>query len=154
MVKATKRQHLTWSLERSARFLLENNDLTESVGAQGVMQHITLAVVCIAFEDKGQPVTMLGSIDGSSRVNSAHAVLGLTPTEVVFDFPDNERVHRQYLSRILDNLDRPVTSVANEDVRRLRALEIPARILIGFEPDSARPSLLPRPWSRSCTSCT
>lgn len=139
IVRASNHDHLVWSLDRSARFLIENNDLTESVGAQGIMQYVTLAVVRVAWEGTTKGVTMLGSIDGSSRVNSAHAVLGLTPQQVVFDFPRDERLHRQHISALLDNLERPITSVAEEDVRKLRALEIPARILIKFEPDEVAP---------------
>ncbi|MCU1676539.1 MAG: hypothetical protein JWM93_1297, partial [Frankiales bacterium] len=138
-ITATEPQHLVWSLDRSAKFLIENNDLTESVGLQGVLQHVTLAVVEVDFQNDDGPVTMLGSIDGSSRVNSAHAVLGVTPHQAVFGYPRNERVHRQFISGLLENLERPATAVADDDVKRLRALELPARIFVKFEPDAVTP---------------
>ncbi len=99
-----------WSLERSAKFLLEHNNLADSIGEQGVMQHVTLAVIDVAFENGDDTVTVMGSVDGSSRINSAHHNLGLTPTEVLFGFSRDERAHRQFISQTLDNLDRPVTT--------------------------------------------
>jgi hypothetical protein len=138
-INAEGPQHLVWSLERSAKFLLENNDLTESIGVQGVMQYVTLAAIDITFNDGKDPVIVLGSIDGSSRINSAHAVLGVTPNDVVYAYPGNERGHRQYIATLLENLERPVTAVAAEDVTRLRALQIPARIFVKFEPDPTGP---------------
>jgi hypothetical protein len=138
-ITAQERQHLIWSLERSARFLLENNDLTESIGSQGVMQHITIAVVDVTFENGDKPVTMLASADGSSRANGCHVNLGLTPHDVLYRFPRNERAHRQYISELLKNLERPADAVPAEDVARLRALEIPARVFVQFEPDPVTP---------------
>jgi hypothetical protein len=136
---AQERQHLIWSLERSAKFLLENNDLAESIGSQGVMQHITIAIVDVVFENGDTSVTMLGSIDGSSRVNSAHAVLEITPQDVLYRFPRDERSHRQFISDLLQNLERPTATVAAEEVAKLRALEIPARVFVKFEPDAITP---------------
>ena len=90
-ISANGKEHLIWSLDRSARFLLENNDWTESIAAQGVMQHVTLAVVDVVFANGDETVTMLGSVDGSSRVNSAHAVLGITPHDVLYRYAGDER---------------------------------------------------------------
>jgi hypothetical protein len=138
-IMAEESGHLVWGLERSAKFLLENNDLTESIGAQGVMQHVTLAAVEVTFANGDDPVTMLATVDGSSRINSAHAVLGLTPHQVIYAYPRNERAHRQFISDLLSNLERPVATVPAETVTRLRALEIPARIFVRFEPDETAP---------------
>jgi hypothetical protein len=138
-IVAGGKEHLIWSLERSAKFLLEHNNWTESIAAQGVMQHVTLAAVDVLFHDEEPTVTMLGSVDGSSRVNSAHAVLGITPHDVLYGYAGDERFHRQVIANLLANLERPVDSVAAEDVGKLRALEIPARIFLKFEPDPVTP---------------
>ena len=138
-IGAKERNQLIWALERSAKFLLENNDLTESIGAQGVMQHVTIAVVDVAFANGDEPVTMLASVDGSSRVNSAQAVLGLTPHDVLYRFPRDERAHRQFISDHLENLERPAETVSADEVARLRSLEIPARVFVKFEPDPVTP---------------
>jgi hypothetical protein len=138
-IAAREKKHLIWSLERSAKFLLDHNNWTESIGAQGVMQHVTLAVVDVLF-DNGEPtVTMLGSVDGSSRVNSSHAVLGVTPHDVLYRYAQDERAHRQFISTLLATLEKPATSVPADDVTKLRALEIPARIFVRFEPDPVTP---------------
>jgi hypothetical protein len=138
-IAAQESKHLIWSLERSAKYLLENNNWTESIGAQGVMQHVTLACVDVTFTNGDPTVTMLGSADGSSRVTSAQEVLGLTPNDVVYRYVNDERAHRQFISTLLANLDRPVADVAADDVTKLRALQIPARIFVKFEPDPVTP---------------
>ena len=138
-ISATKPDHLVWSLERSAKFLLDHNDLTASIAEQGVMQHVTVAAIDAVFESGDQTVTMLGTLDGSSRINSAHANLGLTPNDVVFRLPRDPRSHRQFIAQILDKLDQPTTEVGMDELARLRSLEIPARIFVRFEPDPVTP---------------
>lgn len=138
-IAAMKPEHLVWSLDRSAKFLLEHNNLADSIGEQGVMQYVTLAVLDVEFENGDETITIVGSVDGSSRVNSSHENLGVTPHDVLFRFPRDERNHRQFIARILDNLDRPMTEVAEEDLKRLRSLEVPARVFVQFEPDPVSP---------------
>ena len=41
--------HLLWSLERSAQFLVDNNDLSDSIGSQGVMVPVTVAITFVAL---------------------------------------------------------------------------------------------------------
>jgi hypothetical protein len=132
--------HLMWSLERSVKFLLENNDLTSSISNQGVLQHVTVVPVRTTFADEAAPLVMLGSVDGSSRTTSAHHVLGLTPQDVVVKFASDERAFRAYITAVENALDQPLDEVSEEDVHRLRALQVPARLFVAYEPDPAAPA--------------
>ena len=138
-LRADFTKHLVWSLERSVKYLLDNNDLSESIAAQGVMVAVTAVVVRCAFGDGATPTTMLATVDGSSRVTGAQHVLGLTPADVVLTLPDNERAYRGAIAEILTALDRPDGDVSEQEIRSLRALQLPARLLIGYEPDEIAP---------------
>ncbi len=131
--------HLMWSLERSVKFLLDNNDISTSVAHQGVLQHVSVVPIRTAFDDGSDPVVMLGTVDGSSRTTSAHHVLGITPDDVIMKFGHDERAFRTYISAVQGALDRPLEEVSEADVHRLRALQIPARIFVGYDPDPAAP---------------
>ena len=43
----------------------------------------------------------------------------------MFGFPRDERAHRQYIAKLLDNLDRPVDGRGRGRLKRLRSLEVP-----------------------------
>jgi hypothetical protein len=138
-LEAEEPDQLLWSLERSVKFLLENNNLSQSIAAQGVMQHVTAVPVQVSFADKSSPIVMLGTLDGSSRTTGAHSVLGLTAHDVIVKFARDERAFRSYIANVESALDRPLEEISEEDVHRLRALQIPARIFIKYEPDPAAP---------------
>lgn len=133
--RAASIDHAIWSLERSVQYLLDNNNLVDSVAAQGVMVPVIAAPITITPDDDSAPVTILGTADGSSRMASAHHVLDLTPREVLVDLPSDERNARGQLSDILAVLQRPAEEVTEDDLRKIRAVQIPVRILLRFEPD-------------------
>jgi hypothetical protein len=138
-LSAEEQGHLMWSLERSVKFLLENNDISTSIAHQGVLQHVTVVPIRTTFDDGSDSIVMLGTVDGSSRTTSAHHVLGLTPDDVVLKFAHDERAFRAYVSAIQSALDRPLDEVSEEDAHRLRALQVPARIFLDYEADPAAP---------------
>jgi len=127
--------HAVWSLERSVQYLLDKNNWVESIAAQGVMVPVIAVPMTIRPSD-GQPITILATADGSSRIASAHHLMGLTPQDVLINLPTNERNARGQLAEILAALDRPADEVADDELRRIRAVQIPARILLRFEPDN------------------
>jgi hypothetical protein len=136
--------HLIWSLERSTQFLVDNNDLSESIAAQGVMVPVTAAVTEVDFADNEPSVDLLTTPDGSSRVTGAHTVLGVTPTDVVLKFPRDDEAHRRFIEQIQAALDRPANDVSEDDVKRLHALQMPARLLLRYEPDASSSVSFPK----------
>jgi hypothetical protein len=139
VLHAQDQAHLFWSLERSAQFLADNNDLSESIGSKGVMVPVSVAVTVVTFAKDTDPLVLLTTPDGSSRVTGAQTVLGLTPNDVVVRLQQDERAHRQVVSQVQAALDRPAGEVSELDVRRLRALQVPARLLLRYEPDPTAP---------------
>ncbi len=133
---AASGEHVVWSFERSVKYLLDHNPLVESIAAQGVMVAVTAVPTTLRFSDGTPPVTVLATADGSSRVTSCHDLLDLTPRDVVFDLPADDRAFRGALAEALAVLERPADEVSDEDLRKVRALQVPARILLRFEPDA------------------
>lgn len=129
--------HLTWSLDRSMSFLQGNNSLNESIGEQGVMVPLIASVAEIRHADGSPPITLLTTPDGSSRTASALTILDLQPAEVVYEFGESERQYRQFISDTLATLDRPSDEASQKEIEQVRALQVPARLLLDFTPDVA-----------------
>lgn len=130
-------EHLLWSLDRSVQYLLDHNSWVESIAAQGVMVPVTAVPMTINFGDGSPDITVLATGDGSSRMASVHEILELTPRDVVVDMPSNDRGFRGTIAEILAVLQRPVSEISDEQFCKIRAVQIPARILLRFEPDGA-----------------
>ncbi len=128
-------RHLAWSLDRSMTFLQGNNSLNESVGEQGVMVPLIVAVSKISHSDGTDDLTVLTTPDGSSRTASALTLLDLEPTDVVNRLGNDDRRYRQFISNILSALDRSSDEISQEEIEHVRALQVPARLLLEFSPD-------------------
>jgi hypothetical protein len=130
------RDHVIWALDRSAEYLEQKNNLQESIALQGVMLPVTAAVLEISHERQRPPsVAVLAAADGSSRVAACHRLLGATPQDVVYGLPADDRRFRREIEQIRAVYNRPAAEVAESEVRRLRALQLPATIILSFEPD-------------------
>ena len=160
--------HLLWSLNRSESWLRQNNKLVgPKVMADGVLQPITLVLLRVEHQDGETDRVLLASADGSSRTAWCHAYLGVRPEDVVYDLPDDERAYRALLGRVRQFQELAVESLTEEQRAQHRALVAPARIIIGWRPDTgaapdgdadfreAVDSLVglihvdpPRPWDR------
>lgn len=134
--QADSPQHLVWSLERSVQYLLDHNSWVDSIAAQGVMVPVTTLPVTVKFGDGTPDATVLATGDGSSRMASAHEILGVSPKDVVLDLPADERRYRGFIAEVLSVVDRPAAETADTELQKVRALQVPARILLRFEPDS------------------
>jgi hypothetical protein len=129
------RNHLAWSLDRSMVFLQGNNPLNDSVGEQGVMVPLVVSVAKITHADGTPDRTLLTTPDGSSRTASALTLLDLSPTEVAYGLGGADRQYRQFISEVLSVLDRPSDEVSQREIEQVRALQMPARLLLEFAPD-------------------
>lgn len=132
---ASSIDHAVWSLERSVQYLLDKNNWVESIAAQGVMVPVIAVPMTIQPAD-GTPITIIATADGSSRIASAHYLLELSSRDVLVDLPADERSARGQLAEILAVLERPADEVTDDELRKVRAVQIPARILLRFEPDN------------------
>jgi hypothetical protein len=128
--------HLLWSLERSVQYLLDHNSWVESIAAQGVMVPVTAVPMTIDFGDGSPDITVLATGDGSSRMASVHDILELTPRDVLAEMPENDRGFRGTITEITAVLERPASEISELQLRKIRAVQVPARVLLRFEPDA------------------
>lgn len=132
---ADSTEQLLWSLERSVTYLLGNNPLVETIGDQGVMLPITAVPMTIKYGDDEPEQTVLATADGSSRMASVHDILGLKPRDVVIDLPRDDRTYRGTISDALAALNRSTSEISADELRRARAIQVPARIMLRWDSD-------------------
>jgi hypothetical protein len=135
-VEARSPDHLLHEALRAAEYIRKANDLAVSIADRGIVMPITLAAVELRHRDGTRPVTMLGSVDGSSRVTNAHLVLGLRdPYQTHYAFTSNWNEFRRFTNSVLVSSGEEQTA-RERRVRRARsnALISPARIFLRFTP--------------------
>jgi hypothetical protein len=136
------RDQLIASLNQSEAFLLEHNDYRDSIGLQGVLMPVIVAVTEIEHADGTPPTSLASSVDGSSRVASSHELLAVEPVDIAYLYPSNDRRYRQTIGSVRALLNRPLDTLTEAEKAKVRALVIPASIIVGInhgpETDSAR----------------
>jgi hypothetical protein len=128
------RDHLIHAVEASIDYLVQHNPLEDSIAERGVMFPITL-VSTVIRDTEGDPVAIPSTADGSSRAANALAVLGLSGSHVLGKFRRDPRALSGIVGHLRGILERPLTEIPEEDLGKANALILPARIVVGFEPD-------------------
>jgi hypothetical protein len=130
-LKAASPEHLTTVLEDVEKFLREDNDLSDRIGLEGILRPVLLIALRVEFENGADPITVMVTVDGSSRISSAHGLLDVSPAEVMYRFSDD-----RYLRRRLGEWRAAAEGAADDDevVRIARVLGVPAEIIIAVEP--------------------
>jgi hypothetical protein len=119
-------------LRNAEAWLVNENDLRADIRTDGILQPVTLVALTIRHRDRSSAVALLSAADGSSRISSAHRLLGLDPADLIYnDRADREL--RQLIGRIVRSAD--PDSSTDGDLQALRVLTAPARIVIGYRPD-------------------
>lgn len=127
-------------LREAEAWLGEVNDLVEDIAVEGVLQATVVSALSIAHVDRTPPLTILAAIDGSSRTSAAHRLSGLTdPGKLAYDSPPGSRSSRQLIGRQLREASGEFDDLDEDLQRRARALTMPARLIVGYEPASAEP---------------
>jgi hypothetical protein len=122
------------SLEKSYDFLLRNNDLRSSVAEHGILMPVTVAPLTLVHDDETPPITILAAADGSSRSAASHRNLGVSPFEIFYELTASDREYRRRISDVLNAQMRGQDMTATER-HRLRSIQTPATVVIGFRPD-------------------
>lgn len=133
-INVQSRDHLVHAVEASIDYLVQHNPLEDSIAERGVMFPITL-VSTIIHGAEGDPVAIASTADGSSRAANALAVLGLSGSDVLGEFRRDPRALSGIVGHLRGILERPLTEISEEDLGKANALILPARIVVGFEPD-------------------
>jgi hypothetical protein len=162
LVAADSPEHVTESLSRNAAALRSMNNYRESIALQGVLRPIVAVPLTVSHKDGTRAVTVLTAVDGSSRVTACHDLLGLEPQQPLYALgADVKRLRRE----VEKHTKLAGTDPTPQQLAALRALAIPATIVVGFRPAhprvdfaTAMRSLLglihvdpPRPWGAEGT---
>ncbi|MEU4681558.1 hypothetical protein [Streptomyces xinghaiensis] len=132
---ARNREAVVASLNNSATFLKDNNNYDESVKAHGVLRELLVVPVKFEHQDGSRPQWILAAADGSSRASAAHRVLGVKPANVVYGYNDDDHEFRTLLGRVAGAAAMPLEALSERQRQELRALVIPAKIVVGYRPD-------------------
>ena len=132
-VEVESRHHYLWASEQAKSFVLANNDWRTSIRMQGVMEAVWLVPTIYRHEDGADPVTVLVTAEGSSRLTGDHDILELRSADVPYD--DNDARFRAHLRRL--NEAAQSGSATAEEQAMLRCERVPALIIVGFVPYGA-----------------
>lgn len=135
ILAARSREAVVASLNQSATYLKNHNNYDDSVRAHGVLRELLVVPVRFEHEDGARSQWILASADGSSRAATTHRVLGITPQDVVYGYNDDDHAFRTLLGRIAGAAATPIEELAEQQRQELRALMMPAKIVVGFRPD-------------------
>jgi hypothetical protein len=130
---------LSERLRSSESWLSRHNPLSGDVALEGVLQPVTLVGMRVDHENGAPAEYLLTAADGSSRTTATHKILGLDAADLVYRIGKSDRLFRQQISALLRLLrEKDWTDLADEDRRRIRALTMPARIVVGFRKEDQR----------------
>jgi hypothetical protein len=128
VVDIESRHHLIWASQQAARYVLAENDWSQSIASQGVMEAVWLVPTQYRHADGSASVTTLTTVEGSSRATAVHSLLSVTSADVPYE--DNDSKLRNYYRKLNESLDR---GPSIEESIALRCERIPALILVGFK---------------------
>ncbi|HEU4738543.1 MAG TPA: hypothetical protein VFS54_05605 [Solirubrobacterales bacterium] len=135
-IEVEDRGHLVQAVEGSVNYLVEHNPLSDSIAEKGVMFPITLVSTSVALNASGDTVEIPATADGSSRAAGALDVLGLAVEDVLDRYRKDPRALSGLIGKVRSVFNRPLDEVSERELGQANALILPARIIIGFEPDA------------------
>lgn len=134
-VEIENRHHLVWASQNAAEYVRANNDWSESIRYQGVMEAVWLVATSYRHGDGTDAASVPVTAEGSSRVTATHDNLGVRSADVPYD--DGDGKFRAHLRRLNEALRTGTASP--EDLVALRCERIPALLILGFVPHTGSP---------------
>lgn len=135
VLTARSREAVVASLNNSATFLKNHNNYDDSVKAHGVLREILVVPVRFEHKDGSRPQWILASADGSSRAATTHRILNTSPADVAYGYNDDDHAFRTMLGRVAGAAATPLEELSEQQREELRALMMPAKVVVGFRPD-------------------
>lgn len=129
VVEIESRHHLNWASQHAAAYVLAENDWRPSIASQGVMEAVWLVPTTYQPQDGSDAVTVLCTVEGSSRVTAVHKLLEVRSADVPYD--SSESALRANIKKLNSSLESGPTGT---DSVALRCERVPALILVGFQP--------------------
>ncbi|MBP8536858.1 hypothetical protein [Streptomyces sp. MK37H] len=129
---------LAQRLENAKAQLVKENPLDEDIAAEGVLQPLMVVPMAVVYDSApNRPVALLITADGSSRISAAHELLGYSPAVIAYEWAQDVRKFRREINRWLRLRQKQGwDSLSPADKGRVRALTVPARVVVGFIPDT------------------
>ena len=130
---------LSERLRSSEAWLQRQNPLATDIEVEGVLQPITLIGMRIDHRNGAPSVHLLTAADGSSRTAATHKILDADSADLVYGAGSSDRMLRQQIGNVLRPLhERGWAGLTDEERRRVRAVTMPARIIIGYRQEPGR----------------
>jgi hypothetical protein len=129
-VRAASLDHLAGVVAAAEDTLRIENPLDDRIAMEGILRPLLLIPLRVSFDDGTPDLVIMVTLDGSSRTASAHALLELSPAEVLSRFQDDRYLRRrmgEWRAQAPSDLDA-------DEASPLRALAAPAELVIGVEP--------------------
>jgi hypothetical protein len=124
-------------LEDAKGRLIRDNPLAQDIAVEGVLQPLTVVPLTVAHENGHPDCALLIAADGSSRISAVHDLLDYAPSKIAYEWGSDDRKLRSEISRWTRLVRRQGWPGLTEDERRkVRALSIPARVVVGFRPNA------------------
>jgi hypothetical protein len=127
VVDLDSRHHLEWAAGQAAKYVFAHNDWRQSIASQGVMEAVWVVPTTYTHADGAAPVTVLTTVEGSSRMTAVHDLLGVRSADVPYD--ENDQRLRAHIRKLNDAFGRDATG---DQLIALRGERVPALILVGF----------------------
>lgn len=139
VLEVSDQNQLSERLRSSEAWLSRRNPLASDIAVEGVLQPVTLVGMRIDHRNGAPSAHLLTAADGSSRTSAAHRILGVDAADLIYGTGGSDRLFRQQVGAILRMLnERGWAGLAEEDRKRVRALTMPARIIVGYRPEAGR----------------
>lgn len=127
--------HLSEAIADTITMVVSTNDLKDTVGREGVLAPLLLVPVRVHHQDDAvNDIYLLVAADGSSRTVATWRHWDLDES-AVYRHATDSRALRQRMGKIMTLLDKDRASLTAADLARLRVAQIPALIIVGYEPD-------------------
>lgn len=129
--------HLIEAAAGAIGTVVSTNDLKETVGREGVLSPLLLVPVRVHHQDDAvEDIHLLVSADGSSRTVATWQHWDIDESSI-YRHATDRRSLRQRMGQIQTLLQRDRTELGASDLARLRVAQVPALIIIDYEPDDA-----------------
>ncbi|MGW1324857.1 hypothetical protein ACWD64_20230 [Streptomyces antibioticus] len=129
---------LAQRLDDAKERLVKENPLDDDIAAEGVLQPLMVVPMRVCYDKApNRPVTLLITADGSSRISAVHHLLGYRPSLIAYDWTTDIRKFRREVNRWLRLVQKQGwDSLSAAEQSKVRVLTVPARIVVGFVPDT------------------
>ncbi|MFF6907257.1 hypothetical protein ACFY9Q_15075 [Streptomyces sp. NPDC012389] len=137
-IRVPRPDDLAQRLDDAKERLIKENPLDDDIAAEGVLQPLMVVPMTVWYDSAPhRPTALLITADGSSRISAVHQLLGYRPSVIAYDWAHDVRKFRREVNRWLRLPQKQDwDSLSPADQGKLRALTVPARVVVGFEPDT------------------